>query len=81
MIDIVNEHLCRLIEAPYEIPSKPHLSTVVRWTRQGVKGVRLETVVFGGRRFTSREAIQRFIQARNVCDGHEASCVTDDLGN
>jgi hypothetical protein len=37
MIDIANEHLCRLIEAPYEIPSKPHISTVVRWTRQGVK--------------------------------------------
>jgi Protein of unknown function (DUF1580) len=81
MIDIANEHLCRLVDAPMEIPSKPHISTVVRWTRQGVKGVRLETVVIGGRRFTSLEAIQRFIQARNVCDVHEASCVTDGLGN
>lgn len=38
-----------------------HLSTLWRWTRHGVRGVRLETMLVGGLLFTSREAIQRFL--------------------
>jgi hypothetical protein len=36
-------------------------STVWRWTMRGLRGVRLETYSIGGRRFTTREAFDRFI--------------------
>ena len=42
------------------LPGRPHLSTVYRWTGPGLNGVRLETVKFGGRRFTTRELVLRF---------------------
>jgi len=48
------------------LPGQPHLSTLWRWYRRGVRGVRLETVVVGGRRFTSRAAIERFIERTTV---------------
>lgn len=35
--------------------------TVWRWSRSGVRGVVLESFVSGGRRFTSREAYERFV--------------------
>jgi hypothetical protein len=61
MIDTRNETLLTLSRAAKDVPGHPHLSTLVRWATRGVKSVRLETILIGGRRFTSREAIQRFI--------------------
>ena len=39
----------------------PHRDTISRWARLGCRGVRLESVLLGGRRYTSLEAIERFI--------------------
>jgi hypothetical protein len=61
MLDIQNERLCLLCEAAKEVPGRPHVSTLIRWWQRGVRGVKLETVVVGGRRYTSVEAINRFI--------------------
>lgn len=36
------------------------LSTFYRWAGRGCKGVRLETRMLGGTRYTSEEALQRF---------------------
>ena len=36
--------------------------TIRRWAARGVRGRRLESVVVGGRRYTSSEAIERFIR-------------------
>ena len=44
-------------------------STVWRWAQKGVRGVRLETYVLGGRRYTTDDAYLRFIQATT-----EAAC-------
>jgi hypothetical protein len=38
-----------------------HVSTLWRWSLRGVKGIRLETVMIGGIRYTSREALERFV--------------------
>jgi hypothetical protein len=62
MIDIHTEKLQTLTEAARLLPDRPHVSTLYRWAQRGVKGVRLETVVVGGRRYTSVEALQRFAQ-------------------
>jgi hypothetical protein len=43
------------------LPSRPHLSTVYRWTNRGLHGVKLGTFKLGGRRYTSRELVLRFV--------------------
>jgi hypothetical protein len=53
-------------EVPRHLPrgrgGRPvHLLTVLRWIRQGVRGVRLEALKLGGRWVTSREALARFM--------------------
>jgi hypothetical protein len=40
-----------------------HVSTVWRWQLRGVRGVRLETILLGGTRYTSHEALERFTTA------------------
>jgi hypothetical protein len=50
-------------------PPRPHPSTFVRWALKGIwvlngagkERVRLETVKIGGRRYTSRAALERFV--------------------
>lgn len=41
---------------------KPNISTVWRWWKTGIKGIRLETIVCGGVRCTSEAAIRRFFE-------------------
>ena len=68
MIDIETEHVCPLRELRHH-PAlkrngrKPHVATLWRWANRGRRGVRLETVMIGGQRCTSHEALQRFIEA------------------
>ena len=58
----LDEELLSPAEAARLIPKRRVPSTIWRWYRHGVRGVQLETVVIGGRRYTSREALQRFIR-------------------
>lgn len=60
-IDIGTENPLSLTEAAKVAPGRPHLATVWRWCQRGVRGVKLETIVVGGRRFTTTEALERFI--------------------
>lgn len=39
--------------------------TAWRWTLRGVRGVKLQSFVVGGRRFTTRDACDRFLAALN----------------
>jgi hypothetical protein len=71
MIDITREQIRTLSQAAQELPGRPHVSTLWRWSRRGVRGVTLETVSIGGRRYTSREALGRFTAA--LSDHHTAS--------
>lgn len=63
MIDTESETLVKLIDA--KIPGRPHVSTRWRWALHGVRGQRLESVVVGGVRYTSHEAVRRFLQRLN----------------
>jgi len=49
-----------LHKASVHIPGQPHISTLHRWRSHGIRGTKLETYLVGGRRFTTREALQRF---------------------
>ena len=60
MIDFSKEHAVSFAEAARLLPGRPHIATLWRWHSRGVRGVRLETIVIGGRRFTTTESLQRF---------------------
>jgi hypothetical protein len=65
MIDIFKEQIRSYAETSKILPGKPHCATIARWALKGRKGVRLESVVIGSRRFTSVEAIERFVARLN----------------
>jgi hypothetical protein len=70
-IDIDSEALVEFNKPAEYWPTKPpHIATLHRWRLTGVlrddERVRLETVMLGGRRFTSREAVKRFLSALNA---------------
>ena len=64
MIDIVNEQMIPLSKVPgwcgKHIGHRVNRSTVHRWRLRGARGNKLETVLIGGRRYTSQEALLRF---------------------
>ena len=63
MIDPQNESLVSLTDAAKSLPGRPNITTSWRWRNRGVRGIKLETVLIGGRRMTSREALSRFFAA------------------
>lgn len=63
MIDHENEQLLSMTAAAKLLPGRPNVATLWRWRTTGVRGVKLATILYGGRRFTSREALSRFIAA------------------
>ena len=80
MIDIHSESLIPVSEIPTHVPrntrtgKKAHLATGWRWIQRGCRGVKLETVLFGGKRYTSLEALQRFVEATTAAaDGSSAA--------
>ena len=62
MHDLTNETLITIKQAIKEFPNRPSLPTVWRWMLEGARGRILESICVGGRRFTSKEACQRFTQ-------------------
>ena len=63
MTDISNESLLTIKQARDEFPNRVSIPTLWRWVLNGTRGVVLESVLIGGRRYTSKEACLRFIQA------------------
>jgi hypothetical protein len=61
-IDINRERLLTISAAAVSLQHRPHVATVWRWVQSGCRGVKLETVLIGGRRYTSKEALERFIE-------------------
>jgi hypothetical protein len=46
--------------------TRPHPSTIWRWALKGSKGVTLKSWLVGGRRMTTFEAVQSFIDSRSA---------------
>lgn len=76
MIDTREEKLIPLTAAARIVPGRTgngcHVATVWRWAERGVGGKRLETVKVGGQRYTSEEALSRFIAE---CSGTDPKSV------
>lgn len=70
--ELLKEDVIGLEEARKELPGDPAYSTIWRWAINGVQlrgskeRVKLETVCIGRKRFTTRQAITRFIELRSV---------------
>lgn len=66
-IDIDREQPITLAEVPKYVPKrggkKVHSSTVYRWVTKGARGRVLESVMVGGIRYTTIEAVGRFLQS------------------
>jgi len=72
MLDIFAESLLPLSQAPSLLPGRVHRSTLERWRMRGRRGVKLETVLVGGIRYTSKEALSRFVNGVTAAaDGAE----------
>jgi hypothetical protein len=53
-----------LTEAVFLVTGRrPNLSTSWRWSTKGARGIRLETVIVGGKRLTTVEMVRAFIRA------------------
>ena len=82
MIDTLIEQVLPLATAAREVPNRDsargvNVSTVWRWSLRGIRGVRLETILVGGIRMTSREALQRFFEATTAAaNGETLACHT-----
>jgi hypothetical protein len=63
MVDINREQLLTFTQAAKLLPGRPNVATLWRWRTAGCRGVKLETVLVGGKRYTSQEALQRFVDA------------------
>lgn len=68
-IDMQAEELLTLRDATAYL--KRHLQVFISlpclrmWVRRGTRGVRLESTLVGGRRYTSKEALSRFLKRVN----------------
>ena len=81
MIDTTQEQPLPLALLSREVTNRDgdrgiNVSTMFRWIQRGVKGVRLETVMIGGIRMSSREALARFFQATTRAANGEAPAVS-----
>lgn len=69
MIDLQQETIVPLAKASKSFPTSPSRSTLERWVRKGVRGRTLEVAWIGGQRYTSEEAITRFLEAGAALSG------------
>jgi hypothetical protein len=72
-IDIYTESLLPFSDATV-LPGHTRnisLSTLHRWRLRGVRGVKLQSCLIGGRRYTSREALERFFHATTAAANGE----------
>ena len=78
MIDLNKEKPLALKDAClHRMLNRPNISTIWRWITTGTRGVKLESVLIGGQRYTTDEAIQRFIKSLNS----EQAVITDDAAS
>jgi hypothetical protein len=67
MIDLRTETIRDFRQAAADVTDlrggrRLHPATLYRWATEGCRGIRLETIRIGGRRFTSTQALIRFFE-------------------
>lgn len=77
MVDLSVKTFLTLRQAALQAPGQPHVSTINRWWRRGIRGVRLETYLIGGKRFTTLESLSRFFAATTAASIGETANVAE----
>jgi hypothetical protein len=67
MINALERKFIPLGKAGRLISTNPSTATLYRWALKGVDGVRLESYLVGGRRFTTAEALASFVNRASEC--------------
>jgi hypothetical protein len=76
MIDPNSEQIVTFTEAA-KLPPRRNVATLFRWRQRGIRNVKLETMMYGGRRVTSLEALDRFFaRVTAAADGEPARAET-----
>jgi hypothetical protein len=65
MIDIHKENVFPLSAGTHRLETRPSAASLWRWALKGLRGTKLETVLIGGRRYTSDAAFDRFVRSIN----------------
>jgi hypothetical protein len=82
-LDIEHEQLISLKEVPKHLPrrngKRTHYSTVFRWATRGARGRKLESVLLGGVRYTSLEALGRFAASATMVDADTGDVIAQIL--
>ena len=72
-IDVTRDTLIRFRDLPSwskkHCGKRIHPSTFQRWRLRGVRGVKLASILIGGERFSSEEALQLFFDEITAADG------------
>ena len=80
---LMTEKILTFSEAARRLPKvggkRPHPSTIWRWGRKGLHGIRLETRRVGGRFVTSEEALERFTKELAEIEPPSASIASSPL--
>lgn len=80
-IDLTCERAIPLSDVPAYVPKrrgkKVHYCTVYRWATKGVRGRVLETAFIGGLRYTTVEAVRRFLMAKPTAQHRRSDDVAD----
>jgi len=72
MMDLLSEQRISMTELAHR--EKVAIPTIWRWRQKGIRGVRLESFMVGGRRFTTHEAFVRFVErTTKAVDGELAT--------
>ncbi len=61
-LSLLTEDLKSFNQVPSILEERVHVSTVWRWAKRGIGGIRLETIKLGGKTFTTSQALTRFIE-------------------
>lgn len=82
-IDIQSETLIPFREVPAwtkeHLGNRVHPTTIHRWRLRGARGVKLETLLAGGTRYTSAEALNRFFARTTAAADGETHVIESDV--
>ena len=69
MIDLREETPIGLTAIKRPGGGRINAATAFRWVQRGIRGVKLESLLIGGQRYTTEEALQRFFVAATAAAG------------
>ena len=74
----LKETLIPLSEVPNHLPGNPHIATIHRWIATGCRGIKLESLLVGGTRYTSTEALERFVLETTAAANAKSQSIPSD---